>query len=157
MPGGKVLENLEGFRKFQAKKPKKLNAIVKTEKEVGKTVKRKMDGEGTKTGQPRIDLFAVLKELKAMETTRAKPAAPAPLLPKESVISTPSISDAVTFFSPTTHVDDGAITISRDKNPVTGAPCFIIQQAFPNCLQQQIFVNDKSLPQFINFIINLLV
>jgi hypothetical protein len=156
MRGGKVLENLEGFRKFQAEKQKKLNAIAK-EKGMRKMKVAKKEALPGKTSRPRFDYFQELGEMLARQkSAQLKPPPPPPPSPCEiPVVAGPAVS--TTLLSSPIHVDDGAITISRDRNPVTGVPCFIIRQAFPNRVDQQIFVNDKSLPQFVNFIINFLV
>ena len=52
---------------------------------------------------------------------------------------------------------NGTINICRSKNPYTSAPCFIINQSFPNCGVQSVYINEKSLPQLFGFIINFLV
>jgi hypothetical protein len=52
---------------------------------------------------------------------------------------------------------DGAVSVYRDKHPFTGSPCLVIRQSFPNCLDAHVFLNDKSLVQFLANIVSLLV
>ena len=51
----------------------------------------------------------------------------------------------------------GTIGVSRGKSPYTGIPCFVITQSFPNSANQIVYVNDKSLPEFIKLILGFLV
>jgi hypothetical protein len=49
---------------------------------------------------------------------------------------------------------DGTITISKDVNLHTGVPCFVIRQTLPSGLYSNVYLNDKSIPEFFSLVLN---
>jgi len=148
---------VKSLEEYKRKKPKTVPALGKIKKSSTKEVEGKIKKCMKKTEKkkktekqvvmtPKFEIFDFMPQPRA--TTPPPPPPPPP---------TPPTTPFATLIPSLGHVEDGAITIFRDKNPVTFVPCFVIKQSFAGCLDQQIYLNDKSMPQFFNFIVNLLI